>query len=230
MKILLLSILASFIVSFVTVQALQTQTEEASDFSIAPEPTHWAVDMQDTLASLVEENRALAARLAFVENQPLSQMRLPVDTDWVPRSEFLALQDEFRAITKAISNPSAPNVDLAHPRFRGQLETALGDIRKGEMVNRAKTSQEKRAAALEPALATMQTQLGLNQSQVSEMRTALESKMVRDADLTQRWEQGEDNQALGQLKRDNRTTHQAELQRILTPSQLEQLRAQRGGK
>ncbi len=121
-------------------------------------------------------------------------------------------------------------MDLAHPQFREQLGVALDEIRKTDLIDRAKVTQQKRIAALEPVLAKMQTRLGLSQPQVTQMRTALESKMERDADLTRRWEEGEDRESLGQVKTENRLAHQTELERILTPTQLELHRERRGGK
>ncbi|MCP5020416.1 MAG: hypothetical protein GY930_01460 [bacterium] len=230
MKILLLSILASFIVSFATVQALRPSTEESTTSSMEPAKAAPTASLQDELHALAEANSALSNRIAFLENQPSNAVRIPAETDWVPREEFLALQEELRAATKSMASNRMAAGDPTHPMFRDQVENVLGEIRKDALVNRSTVQQDKRTANLEPTLAKMQSRLGLNQSQVTEMRTALESKIAMDAELTQRWRDGESNEVLGQVKRDNRATHQAELERILTPSQLEQHRTPRTGK
>ncbi len=230
MKILYISVLASFIVSFATVQLLQTSAEESVAPSMEPAKAMASTDLQSELAALTEANRALSERIAFLENQPASAVRIPAETDWVPREEFLALQEELRAATKSMASNRMAAGDPAHPMFRDQVENVLGEIRKDALAKGSTVQQEKRTANLEPSLAKMQSRLGLNQSQVTEMRTALESKITMDAELTQRWRDGESNEVLGQVKRDNQATHQAELERILTPAQLEQHRTPRTGK
>ena len=65
--------------------------------------------------------------------------------------------------------------------------------------------------------------------QSGEMRTALEARYEREADLTMRWEAGEATEALGEQKRTDYETHQADLALILTPEQLATYRSRRGG-
>ncbi|MDF1838411.1 MAG: hypothetical protein P1V35_11110 [Planctomycetota bacterium] len=230
MKILLLSVLASFIVSFITVRGLQQDSEAASVASGGMVPVDYPANLQGDMAALLEKNEALSARVSFLENQPTSEVRIPVEVDWVPREDFLTLQEELRSATKAMANLSSSNVDLAHPQFRDQLGTALDEIRKAEAVGRVEALQEKRAATLEPVLAKMQARMGLTQPQVTQLRGALESKMAMDSERTRRWQEGEDSAVLGQFKADNRTAHQEELARILTPSQFDQLQQGRAGK
>jgi hypothetical protein len=230
MKILLMAILVSFAVSFFTVRGFQTNAGEDQNSSVALVPSNTLEDAGSARAALTEANRALSARVAFLESQPVNAVRLPAAGDWVSREEFMALQEELRSATKSLAKQSGPSIDLANPQVREQLGTALEEIRNSEFADKVEAAQQYRAANLEPMLAKLQTQLGLNQSQVTQMRGALESKMTQDADLTRRWEEGEGAEVLGQVKADNRVAHQSELARILTASQLEQHQERRTGK
>jgi hypothetical protein len=230
MKTILIAVLVSFAVSYFTVQVLYTNAGEHQNSSMALVPTNSQVDAGNARAALIEANQALSARVAFLENQPANEVRLPAAGDWVSKEEFLALQEELRTATQSLAKQSTPSIDLANPQVREQLGTALEEIRASEFADKVEAAQENRAANLEPMLAKLQTRLGLNQAQVTQMRSALESKMTLDADLTRRWEEGEDTEVLGQVKADNRVAHQAELARILTTAQLEQHQGRRTGK
>jgi hypothetical protein len=230
MKTILLAILVSFAVSYATVRALQTPAVDHGGSSQALAPAQPSEDLQNSIAQLMEANQALSARVDFLENQPTGGVRLPAAGDWVSKQEFLALQTEVREATTAGPRNVAPSVDLTDPQYREQLGTAIQELRKAETIERIETQQMKQAAGLEQRLAKMQTQLGLNPTQVLQMRSALEAKMEMDGELTRRWEEGESMETLGQIKAENGSTHEAELARILTPAQLEQHRGSSGGK
>lgn len=179
---------------------------------------------------LIEENQALRRRLAALELQPVpsSGSRAPVGTGYVPQEEFDAFRDEVRGAL-AGSDAVAAKLASGPEGFKDQVASTLSEIRKEETVGKLRDWQEKRLEQLDQSMPKIETWLELTSNQSGKMRSALLAQYDREAELTRRWEAGEDNEVIGEAKRSDREMHLIELSRFLTPAQFERYSAPRGG-
>jgi len=190
-----------------------------------------ALDLR--VEELAEENRALRERLALLElrPEPAPAMRTPVTDGLVPRDEFEAFRDEVREAL-ALKSPSGLKGPVGAAGLKEEVVQALGEVRKAEAAEKVAKWREGRVDRLDETMPKLEASLGLTSAQSAQMRSALLAQYDREAELTRRWQAGEDPEALGEIKGTDRETHLAELSGILTPEQLESYttRRNRGGK
>ena len=168
-------------------------------------------------AELLAEVQALRERLAAVELQPAPvSQRIPVTEGFVTKEDFAAFQDEVREALEG----SALASTLQVPAFKEQLADTMEQIQRDEAVAKTDASYRKRVESLDDRMAKLGDILGLDRRQASRLRSELLAKYERDADLTRRWQLGEDAEVLGEVKATNHRVHQEELSAILTLEQL----------
>lgn len=190
-------------------------------------------DVDQRIEALAAENQALRKRLSELELVPARgpSQRATVAGDYVEREEFAAFQEEMRAAL-AGSGPLAAKGDAGWGDWQDKVASTLNEIRHQEAVDKARSQQEKRLDRLDETMPKVEQWLELTGDQSRLVRSAFLAQYEREAELTRRWEAGEDNEVLGQIKQADRETHFAELAGILTPAQLETYtsRVSRSGK
>lgn len=195
-------------------------------------PVGSARESSDSLAGRVEEltkeNRVLRDRIEALERRPLDAPREPVPLAFVAQEEFDAFRDEVRELL--YGGPAiASEIGAGSESFKEQVASTLSEIRKEEAVGKAREWQEGRVERLDETMPKIESWLELSPYQSDQMRSALIAQFDREADLTRRWEAGEDPAVLGEVKRSDREAHLAELSGFLTAEQLESYSAGGGG-
>lgn len=208
------------------------ESEQASPAALVPEPSpepSSVPELLDQIRGLRDANQELRQRLAALELRPAPETRSPAQ-DFVPREVFDAFKEEVEdwMVDRIVAAADSPE-QAATPEFREQVAEALQSIRKNEAVVRVKKDQEHRAAELEERVTRVSEWLALDSFQTNEMRTILSEKDERDRLLIRMWEEGTDNEVLGDTKRANREEFQTALERVLAPQQLETFRSKYGG-
>jgi hypothetical protein len=178
---------------------------------------------------LGEENRDLRDRVAMLELRQQPAQRDPAG-DFVLEQDFLAFSDEVRAwmAGTAGSGEDRPQVPIA-PELKSQVAAALQDIRKEEQVAKVRKNLDREAADIDQRVAKVSEWLELDTYQEDQVRVILADKARRDRELVQMWEDGVDDEVLGEAKRTNARELLASFQRILTPGQYETFEARFGG-
>jgi hypothetical protein len=210
----------------VTALALTFVNRNSAGSQAEAESVAVAHDPSDSLLLRVEdlwdENRALRDRLSALELRPLpaSSSRVPVVTGFATLEEFEAFRDEVREL---LDERKAIPAELANEPdgFKDHVASTLAEIRQEESVEKARAWQEEGLERLEESMPKFDTWLELTPYQSEQMRSALLVQYDRNAELTRRWEAGEDTQVLGEVKRTDREAHLTELSVFLTPEQLE---------
>jgi hypothetical protein len=154
----------------------------------------------------------LEQRLATLELRPEPSLRVAAATEPQPASN---------EAVESFASPSATVAAVADPVLEDHVEQALERIREEERFAREQEKEQKRVEQLENQLAKLETALGLGRDQVNDMRTLYEEQRQTKQDLQSMWEDGFDREALAQAKNDMATRRNSELERILTPQQLE---------
>ncbi|MCA8979535.1 MAG: hypothetical protein KDC14_05880 [Planctomycetes bacterium] len=111
---------------------------------------------------------------------------------------------------------------LSEPELREQVEEALAVIREEERVAREQEKEQKRIEQFELQLEKVSTALGLGTDQVNDLRTLYEAQRLAKLDLQRMWDEGFDRELVAQTKDDNAARFRTELERILTPAQLDE--------
>ena len=170
------------------------------------------------LDALAEDNRALRERIAVLELRPAAGSRAPV----VPL-EGLVAQEEFDAFRTRVEATLARLGPLPQEpgEFQEQVAEALSTIRKQERVAQVRSSMEQRLAELDEMMPRLEQRLGLSAYQSNRMRSALLARYERDDELVRMWEDGADNQVLGERKASNHQAFREELSGFLSPQQQE---------
>jgi hypothetical protein len=177
---------------------------------------------------LREENRDLSDRVAMLELRQQPAQRDPAG-DFVLEQDFLAFSDEVRAwmAGTAGSSEGRPQVPIA-PELKSQVATVLQDIRKEEQVAKVRKNLDREAADIDQRVAKVSEWLELDTYQEDQVRVILADKQRRDRELVQMWEDGVDDEVMGEAKRTNAEELLASFQRILTPGQYETFAARFG--
>lgn len=202
------------------------------DEGVEAEPVReHAVRRDDSLQlkvdELAQENRLLRERLSLLESRPTTESAPRQGADAVTRAEFDALRDEVRGLLDRPA-PLASSADTEDDAFKEQVATTLSQIRKDEAVAKVRANHEKRVERIDETMPKIDRWLELTPQQSSEMRSALLAQYERDAELARRWEEGEDDEVLGEIKRTDREAHIADVSAFLTPAQLETYSSRRG--
>ncbi len=168
-------------------------------------------ELRKAVAALETENLKLQTRLDLLD-VPRETVRAPVQ-GFVTKSEFDDFQREMRDLlgTRAASAPVE--------ELEGQVTSALIEIRKQEQFDKVREYHEKRSARLDQDLEKMGEWLALNASQVEDMRSALLVQYGREAEISRRWEEGEDPEVLGEAKRADGEAFDRDLREFLTEEQ-----------
>ena len=176
-------------------------------------------DLLRRIAELAEETRVLRERLAELELRPVTTQRAPLGDGGmgaaVTREEFEALGRPVDVGRSLGTDPSPAELDA----FREHVAGVILDLRRDEAVG-LKKKHEDRVASLDDRLPGMAEWLGLTPYQTEKMRSVLLAQYGREGDILRRWEEGEDADVLGAMKRDDRAVHEDELAEVLTPEQF----------
>jgi hypothetical protein len=178
----------------------------------------------ERLEELTAENRALRDRLTALEMRPVDVPRVPVTSGFVPREEFDAFCVEVRDAL-AGTDESAAQLAGTPEVFKEQVASTLTEIRRAEADAKALSLQTDRVVGLDRTMPKIETWLELTPQQSTRMRSALLAQYDREAELTRRWQAGEDPAVLGELKRSDGEVHIAELAGFLTTAQFERYTA-----
>jgi len=177
---------------------------------------------------LRKENRELRDRLAIVEVRQQPAQRDPAG-DFVLEEDFLAFSDEVREWMSGGSGAARSQPEgVVAPELKNQVADALQTLRKEEQVAKVKKTLDKEAANIEQRVTKMSEWLELDTYQQDDVRVILADKERRDRELVQMWEDGVDDEVLGETKRTNGQELFASLQRVLTPQQYETFTARYG--
>ena len=179
------------------------------------------------VGALRDEVAALRRRLLAAEARPEP---LPSDAPerepaggYVSREEFEAFREELFARLDALDAGGA--AVEAHPEaddpLKARVADVLQEVRKEEAVEGVRKYHDYRRERLEAHLETYQEWLGLDSYQVDEMRVALSTHYDREDEQMRRWEEGESDEALGQLKAIDGALFYEDLEAFLGPEQLE---------
>ena len=151
-----------------------------------------------------------------VEARPIPQTHVLIGRAYRDAGEYDRARTELRAALTP-REATAPT----SPRFKDQVAETLSAIRKEEAVEKVRKQQEQRSARLDDDIARLQEWLELSPYQSNEMRTALLTQYEREDELRERWEQGEDEEVLGQAKRTAGETFRRDIERFLSEEQVE---------
>lgn len=181
------------------------ESEESGAVIIAPE-----ADMVPDYGHRLAE---LERRLATVELRPVASVREVA----APIAE--AVPETRVATTAHLAPISASAVHDAG--FQDHVELALTRIREEERVAREAEKEAKRLEQVELQLAKLSDALGLGTDQVNDMRSLYESQRQAKLDMQVMWDDGFAREAVAQFKDESAARYRAELERILTPQQLD---------
>ncbi len=169
----------------------------------------------EAIDDLLAENMQLRRRIEVLENTPEPIVRDPVD-GYVSQQTFEAFQKEVRG---ALAQQSDATVEPEE--FKGQIAGALIDIRRQEACDKVRPYQETREARREEDLEKMADWLELSPHQVEGVRGVLLTQYDREQEQRRLWEEGGDEEVLGELKRTDGEAFDADLRGILTDEQRE---------
>jgi len=164
-------------------------------------------DLAEEVRLLALENERLRTRIEALESRPVPATRIPIEERPV-------------APELAASGPRTATEPLS-PEFLSHVELALDQLRDEERAEAERARAEREAARLEERLARLTEDLGLSQPQVREMRRYLFDREDRRDELRRVREESDDREAYRQARELARADGRAELERILSPAQVE---------
>lgn len=192
----------------------------AAEGGSAPDPSAELLTRLDELAAA---NRELRARLDELEHRAAPLPRVPV-ADFASKEELEALRAEVRELVPELIQRTAasPGADVPEPAsFEDRVAETLTAIRKQEKVTAVREKQEQRVARLDQDVARIDEWLQLDRRQTDELRTALLAQYERETELRRLWEEGVEDELLGERKRSDLESFRSDLEVFLTPAQLE---------
>ena len=177
------------------------------------------VERTDTSAidELRREMAALAERIDALEVEDLAPVaaapREQVDPGWITEEELEARLAEFRDddVAKAQRKAGASAMDAE------SFDAALEAARRRETTRKFEAKAERRMQELDERVAKFEAALGLDASQSSSLRVALENQQARNTELVRMWNEGATD--LGQVKQDNQQAFLDELGGFLSEEQ-----------
>ena len=183
--------------------------------------------VRDEIAALRGELNDLSGRLEVLANRPAAPARIPAGA-LVEQSDLDALREDLLAeLTKGGVSPGGKAV--AAEGLKNDVAAALEEVRAAERAARAEAKGVATAAKLDAQMPEYQQQLGLTSAQTEGLRSVIEARNERVAEMMRLWESG-DREAAGELKGNEAATYQAELQGVLNQQQVEQFNAMGGGR
>lgn len=191
----------------------------AADLSIPDMPRagedSGLLEAMGAIDDLLAESMQMHRRIEVLENTPEPIVRDPVD-GYVSQQTFEAFQKEVR---DTLARQSDARVEPEE--FKGQIAGALIEIRRQEAFDKVREYQEKREDRLEEDIEKMADWLELGPHQVEGVRGALLAQYDREQEQRRLWEEGADEEVLGELKRTDGEAFDADLRGILTDEQRE---------
>jgi hypothetical protein len=165
------------------------------------------------VVGLEEQGRALQEQLARLEALQVAASRAPAEPAVSPE-DLEALRAELESALAGAAAP--PSTDL-----EAQVADALTTIRREERAEAYRGQHERRLERLDEVLPQLEQRLGLTRYQTSRMRTALESRYEREAELLSLWQGGAGDEVVGQQKQADSDAFRDELASFLTEDQLQ---------
>jgi hypothetical protein len=192
---------------------------------VAPVAPTVEAELLARVDALTEENRELLERVMQLELRPAADERSPAQV-FATRDELDAFREEIHGWLAQLDTSNEPDT------FKRQVADTLSAIRKEERVAAVRKGQEMRLERLNEDVAKIEEWLELDSYQVVEMRAALLAQYEREDEVRRLWEEGVDDETLGEQKRDAGERFRADLGRFLTQEQRETFwnRRGRGGK
>ena len=171
-------------------------------------------------AEVEELRRRLLERDLTPADVPAATGARTEAVDFATRAELEALREELMEAFAARPGP-APAPGQVDWGFKDRVESTLEQLERERQVEKLETWQAERLERLEETMPKIRDWLELTPSQGERMRSALLAQWEREAELTRRWQAGEDAGVLGEIKQEDRQAHRDELASFLTPAQLE---------
>jgi len=146
--------------------------------------------------------------------------RAPVVAGLVSSRELDARRDESPEVLDEDPAESPKVVTLAElQEFREYVTSTLSEIRKQKAADELRRL-EKRSANLDATVSTLEDSLELTPHQSDKLRSLLLSGFDREAEYLRLWEEGADEEILGELKASDHEVNVTELSGFLTAEQL----------
>lgn len=189
--------------------------------------------MAASVQALKDENARLMERIVALENRPVigGDSRIAIVDGFVSEEDFGAFREEVQRALETLGVGTSKAVGAGGPTAEdvAMVTAVIDENQRRKNAAAARALEEKRLRGLDNTLAKMDDWLELTPQQSGDMRSALQTQMDRQAELTRRWKAGEDTGALGELKAGDREAHRTDLSAILSPEQLERYFARREG-
>ncbi len=177
-------------------------------------------EMSQKLATLERQNSELLDRLIELEQRQLmsESNRQPIAAPSSDPADLAQVRDEYKQLVAAFSDPEAVLPDT----LRAGVSQALEDIRAQEERDRDERRQAAAEKRLEDRIAKLASDLGLDNTQIGELRNILISENDSRTAMFTKMREGGDfgnmREAMTKLRDD---TNDA-LSRVLTPIQMDQ--------
>jgi len=180
-------------------------------------------------ARATERSLAVAAEARVAGSDGSGESREPELAGLGP--ELAAPQRVAMDAPASRAGPRAPNetpVEAAAPvaatpeelrEFGEYVDATLAEIRTEKAADRMRDI-DRRNAALDGTLRALQAKLGLTPLQADKLRSLLRLQLDREAEYVWHFEQRADEQALAELKANDREIHLRDLSSILTAKQF----------
>jgi len=182
---------------------------------IAPQHTPSAEDaaLVARVAGLEEQCRALQDRHARLEALQMAASRAPA-APAVSSEDLEALRAELESARAGAPEPRPADLE-------DQVAEALTAIRREERAAAIRDRQERRLERLDEVLPQLEQRLGLTRYQSGRMRTALEDRYEREAELMSLWQGGAGDEVVRQRKQADAEAFRDDLASFLTEDQLQ---------
>jgi len=181
--------------------------------------------LDERLNRMTERLDRMAARIDTLENAPVQPgLTGRVPAGLVEREEFDQLREQLMAMAASMADGSAAGAPL-----KADVAAALEEVRAAERSAKVEAKRAETSAKLDEQMPRYQQELGLTNSQTDRLRTVIEARDERVAEMMRLWQAG-DREAAGALKGAENETYQMELQGVLNDQQVEQFRSMQGGR
>jgi hypothetical protein len=182
---------------------------------VAPQHAASAQDaaLAARVAGLEERGRALQEQFARLEALQVAASRAPAEPGVSP-ADLEALRAELERALAGKPEPRPADLEA-------QVADALTTIRREERAEAYRGQRERRLERLDEVLPQLEQRLGLTRYQSGRMRTALEARYEREAELLSLWQGGAGDEVVGQQKQADAEAFREELASFLTEDQLQ---------
>ena len=203
--------------------SLGPRRDASADPAPATLPAESDRELVARIDALVNENLELRERLAVLETRPEPAARTAVG-DYVELAEFEAFREQVLEALAGVDSQA-----LQPQTFDKKVADALTAIRKEEQFEKVRKSQEQRTKRLDDDVEKVTEWLELDTRQASRMRSALLAQYDREDEVRRLWEEGADDELLGDRKRESGELFRQDLDSFLSVEQSEQFWERVGG-